>query len=129
MGFQGDRGEHGFLWGTTLIRPNGEQAASVAIDEVAPMDWREDFVTFHGADAGDAQWAKAFHAVGSAAGWSQAVSLLAPYPCAILSVYGSLAPVLLSIIQAPNFCIDWSGFTSTGKTTVLRVAASVWGWR
>ena len=34
---------------------------------------------------------------------------------------------LLRILKAPNLLVDFSGLTSTGKTTVQRVAASVWG--
>jgi hypothetical protein len=34
---------------------------------------------------------------------------------------------MLHVLKCPNFAIDFAGFTSTGKTTVLRAAASVWG--
>jgi putative DNA primase/helicase len=44
-----------------------------------------------------------------------------------LSIYASLAPPVLAIVGAPNFMIDWSNPTSTGKTTTLKVAASCWG--
>src|SRR5262249_62371932 len=36
-------------------------------------------------------------------------------------------PPLLRLLRAPNFVVDLAGPTSTGKTTVLRLAASVWG--
>jgi hypothetical protein len=46
----------------------------------------------------------------------------------MLGVYGSLVPPLLPFLPScPNFIMDWSGATSRGKTTMLRIAASVWG--
>src|SRR5215212_8643622 len=65
--------------------------------------------------------------MGDDTSWVQAVAQVADRPRALLALYASLAPPLLEIIEAPNFGIDWCGFTSLGKTTTLRVAASVWG--
>ncbi|MAL02705.1 MAG: hypothetical protein CL625_00290, partial [Arenimonas sp.] len=45
-----------------------------------------------------------------------------------VALYSSIASVLLDYLDVPTgFIVDWSGETSQGKTTVLRVAASVWG--
>jgi hypothetical protein len=82
---------------------------------------------FLGNDAGDDQLADAFQEAGELGGWKEAVSLVSVYPRVELAIYASLATPLLEILSAPNFAIDWSYQTSTGKTTTLRVAASVWG--
>lgn len=52
---------------------------------------------------------------------------MAEYPSGLLGLYVSLLPALMPILGCPNFCFEWSGRTSTGKTTALRFAASVWG--
>lgn len=127
MGWQGPDGELGFLWGRTLIRPSGDDAGDIDIENVPPEDWREDWVAFHGADAGDAQIADAFGQEGTFEGWVQAAQIASAYPRVALALYGSLATAILEILGAPNFVIDWPFVTSTGKTTTLRVGASCWG--
>lgn len=53
---------------------------------------------------------------------------LADHPRLTLAVYASIAPVLLGVVsEAPGFVLEWAGESGTGKTTALRVAASVWG--
>src|SRR5699024_122891 len=42
-------------------------------------------------------------------------------------MYASLASILLDEFKVEPFVIDIAGSTSTGKTTVLKLAASVWG--
>lgn len=93
----------------------------------------DDFVTrersdivFHG-PGGLRQVVASYRESGTLDGWQDAVEVLADHPRAALSIYASLGPVLLPIIDGPPFVLDWSGQTSTGKTTTLRVAASVWG--
>ena len=44
-----------------------------------------------------------------------------------LALYVSFVSPLLQILESPNFVFDIAGPTTTGKTTLLRVAASVWG--
>ena len=60
-------------------------------------------------------------------GWRKAVSVVADYPIVELGLYAGLATPLLKILGSNNFAIDWAYRTSGGKTTTLRVAASVWG--
>lgn len=60
--------------------------------------------------------------------WSRvAREVLVHAPLAYLGVYAALAAPLCFIVRAPCFTIDWSGLTSGGKTTTLRLAASCWG--
>ena len=84
-------------------------------------------MAFRGLTAGDEQVADAYHAGGTVAGWTTSVRVLQRYPRALLALYAAFLPPLLTILGVPNFVIDWANRTSTGKTTLLRVAASVWG--
>src|SRR5690606_15385866 len=49
------------------------------------------------------------------------------HPKAVLMVLASFTSVILKDLKLQPFIIDLSGVTSQGKTTALRVAASVWG--
>ena len=84
-------------------------------------------VTFKGYEAGNTQIAKGFTQQGSYMDWVAGVNQLFQYPIAISSLYFSLAAPFLEILGAPNFIVDWSNPTSTGKTTTLRIAGSCWG--
>lgn len=54
-------------------------------------------------------------------------SLIQKHPKALLMVIASFASVLLSELKVEPFIVDLSGETSNGKTTLLKVCASVWG--
>lgn len=129
LGWQGERGERGFLWGRRLLGGDGADAGDgdVDLEAVAPEDWREDWTAFRGADAGDEQLVGAFRAAGTLEGWLAAVAPIAPYPRVRFGLYAALAAPLLEPLGVPSFGVDWAGVTSQGKTTVLRVAASAWG--
>ena len=127
MGWQGERGDLGFLWGRSLIRGEPGPLGEVDVNSVDPEDWGEDSVFLLGSDAGDEQLAAGYHTAGSYESWRDGVGVIAAHPPALIALYGSLAPPLLAILDAPNFIIDLCGSTTTGKTIVLRVAASCWG--
>jgi hypothetical protein len=127
LGWQGKDGGMGFLWGRSLLLPDGQAMTTVDLDEDDPQKWHKDWVTFRGQAAGDDQIVDAYHAKGDLDGWFTAVKVLENYPKALLALYAAFVPPLLPILDAPNFVIDWSCRTSTGKTTALRAAASVWG--
>ena len=59
--------------------------------------------------------------------WLEAVELCQDFPLMMISIYAASAAPLLEILQVSGFVIDFSGETSGGKTTALRMAASVWG--
>lgn len=61
-------------------------------------------------------------------GWLQTIEFLRDHPLAMLAIYSSVASCLNKIVRCSNFAIDWSNETSKGKTTSLRVGASVWGY-
>lgn len=48
-------------------------------------------------------------------------------PMTLMFVYASLGSILLHDFSVEAFIIDLAGKTSTGKTTALKVASSVWG--
>ena len=110
MGWQGRDGEHGFLWGRELSAPEG----------TVP-------VTFQGASGGDEQEADGYHACGTLEGWIEGVSAAQDFPLVHFPLYAACAAPLLRILNCPNFTVDLSNRTSTGKTTVMKVAASVAG--
>jgi hypothetical protein len=97
-----------FLWGTTAIGTDTRLQV----------------------DAGTASYARHFRAAGTLDGWRAAWDAAQPYPRVVLGVYASLAPMVLGMVpEASGFVVDWWGRTTGGKTTTLRLAASVWGCR
>ena len=60
-------------------------------------------------------------------GWLEAAEIARDYPYMLISIYASVTAPLLHVLGIPGFVVDFSGETSGGKTTALRVAASVWG--
>lgn len=84
-------------------------------------------ISFRPPDEGETQLTQALVASGTMDGWTDAVKALVPYPCVMLGIYASLAAPLLELLQIPGCVLDWSYRTSTGKSVILRAAASVWG--
>jgi hypothetical protein len=80
-------------------------------------------------DPGLRQLAEGYQTAGTWEGWCDLLRAAARWPRVILAVLGSLAAPLIHRIgaEASNVLIDFAGETSQGKTTTLRVAASVWG--
>lgn len=99
-----------FLWGAFQIA--GEDAKRV---------------TFRAADIGDQQIADAFRASGTLDEWMRVIEPAMRYPRVRLLVYAALAAPCLRIFDTTNFVVDVSSRTSTGKTSALRGAGSVWG--
>jgi len=74
------------------------------------------------------QYANGFRKKGSFQGWKEIIEkhvLHRPIP--LLMLYASLASPLLHVLRNPGFILDVSGETSGGKSSALRVGASVWG--
>ena len=84
-------------------------------------------VVFEPEGIGDNRLAKALRAEGSLKEWKKGVRRLIDHPRGIFHLYASLTPPLLEILDAPNFIIDNWGLTSIGKTTIISIAASIWG--
>ena len=122
----GWQGAEGFMVGRTHIRADG-RAATVNLDD--PSTWEAGAIAFKAApdDAGGDALAQALRPSGSFRAWREAIQSAARYPRATLGVIVSLASPLLEVLDAPNFISDWAFRTSSGKTTVLQLGASVWG--
>lgn len=78
-------------------------------------------------DAGFSHLAEGWSTSGTFEAWLDGVRDVAEYPLVMLALYASVAAPLVEFLDAPNFVVDWSEDTSAGKTTALRLAASVWG--
>jgi len=65
--------------------------------------------------------------VGTYEGWLKGIKLIEPYLRVRLGFYAAFVPPMLPIFKSDNFIMDYSGSTFQGKTTTLRVGASVWG--
>lgn len=116
-----------FLCGQLMVTKDSIKETLSAAMNTDPKDWGENWVVFHAPDSGEEQIAKGYYSQGSFDNWKGIVEKVEEYPRVLLAVPASLAPVLLQILNAHNFILDWSYPTSSGKTTVLRLAGSSWG--
>jgi hypothetical protein len=123
LGWHGSKGQECFLVGKRLVVPGGKIVAPKDVMKVQP----EHRVLFRGADDGDEQLAAGFTTAGDFAAWRDAIFKIAHLPRVMLALYASLAAPLLRLLTSANFIVSFDGPTSRGKTTALRVAASVWG--
>lgn len=114
-----------FLIGRELIRGNGE-SVETQID-LNSMDWPADGICFRSSSAGHEQILKGFRREGSLESWIETVTLAAEFPRVMLGVYAAFASICLPIFDCPSFAVDFCSRTSQGKTTLQRLAASVWG--
>lgn len=79
-------------------------------------------------DYGEKQIVEAFRGTGTAESWKNEVfERIKDHPKAVFIIAASFASVVLKDLGVQPFIVDLSGRTSQGKTTVLKVAASVWG--
>ena len=118
MGWQGKAGADGFLWGRHLVTAQWP-------GKNEPVEGEQ--ITFRGADDGDDQIAGGFDSGGCFDEWLNAIELIKAYPRVKLAFYSAFVSPMLPIFESENFVLDFAGSTSQGKTTTLRVAASVWG--
>lgn len=87
-------------------------------------------VEFEPIGPGDASLLRAYTSrQGSLRGWLNAMGKLADEQLLIpqAATLAALVPPLQSRLQLPNFILDVSGSTSSGKSTSLKLAASVYG--
>jgi hypothetical protein len=121
MGWHLVDGHQVFLSGRTILTAN----SVIAGDDSSQEGPRP--LVFRGADVGDDQLVDGFRQEGSFEGWREAISALHRFQRAQLTLYSALAAPLLFVLRAANFIVSLAAPTSLGKTTCLRVAASVWG--
>lgn len=79
-------------------------------------------------EEGYKQLANAFKTKGNLEGYAEEVfKPIKHSPMVMTFVYASLGSILLHDFNVDPFVVDMASKTSTGKTTALRVASSVWG--
>jgi hypothetical protein len=127
LGWQGRNGEYGFLVGRTLVGTDGRIIQTPRTLDFPGGAIPSGAVAFRGLTPGDEQIVDAWHQQGSFDEWRRALRLVRDRPRVLAGFYGALVPPLLPIVGCPNFIMDWAHRTSAGKTTTLRLAASVWG--
>jgi len=84
-------------------------------------------ISLYADDAGTMQRGQSVHRRGDETLWGVAASMLLKYDNARVGFYASFVPPMMHMIGTANYCIDYCGSTSRGKTTVARLCASVWG--
>lgn len=84
-------------------------------------------VHFQPMDSGDRQIGESFHEAGTFEPWLETIESVKQYPRVMVGIYTSLAAPLLKILDCDNFGTHFHDRSSTGKTTDLMIAASVWG--
>jgi hypothetical protein len=104
----------GFLYGERFIAPT---AASESVGSVK----------FRGGDVGDVQIARGHHTRGTMDGWHGVLELARPHPRLMFLLWAAFVPALMAFFRISNFVVSLAGPTSRGKTTGVRVGASVWG--
>ena len=86
----------------------------------------EDFVIVP-TDMGEKQLLESFKIMGTAEGWIQKVyNPVKDHPKVVYNLLASFGSSVLHEFDIKPFIVDTSGRTSTGKSAVLRLAASVW---
>ena len=112
MGWLKQGGIHGFLLPETFFTTETSEEGSCV--ELVPQ-------------AGLEALLEGWKPSGTWEGWLEAMDTMRPFTPMWLALYASCAAPMLEIIGSPSFVVDFNGETSTGKTTAMRVAASVWG--
>lgn len=79
-------------------------------------------------DQGEMQLLESFQQKGTCETWKKEVfERIKNFPKAVFFVLASFTSVIIKDLRVQPFIIDLSGSTSQGKTTTLKIAASVWG--
>lgn len=95
---------------------------------IHPLNAEEKRVKILPPDAGERQYLEAFQTAGTSEEWIEEVfERIKHHPKVVLMVLSSFTSVILKDLKLDPFIIDMAGVTSEGKTTALKVAASVWG--
>ncbi len=96
------------------------------VGKKATQDGKEISVEFS-PEPGFERFVKAVRPEGTYLKWRESIEPTLRFPYAAFAFYASFAAPLLRMLKAPNFIVDFWGTTSVGKTTVLELAASIWG--
>ena len=80
-------------------------------------------IQFRHPDDGTDAIADGYSAAGTLEQWCQVVAPVMRFPKIRFTVYATITPPLLRLIDGPNYVIDICGETSQGKTTTLEIGA------
>lgn len=117
--------DEGFILGLTWIDRKGTQNADAVNPGRAPLH-------LNSTHPGTRQFVECWTSAGKYDRWLTQIEKLRNFPTLYLALAASVAPPIMQFLPtARNFILDFCGgnatATSSGKTTTLRVAASVWG--
>jgi len=106
--------EEGFLLGENYITAEEDKAPKVVFAESLMNSGLEGII-------------KGLSTKGNYEEWLKAMTPLADIPPALFCFYAAFVPPLMEFLEIPNYIIDISYRTSSGKTTLQRVLASIYG--
>ncbi len=110
-----------FMFGREHISPEPEE------EEVEPEVPRPARIVLVTETPGEAELAAGFRSQGSLDEYLRSVSTIAQFPLLLVLFYASFTAPLLRFMGVPNFLVDLSGPTGSGKTSGLYAAAAAWG--
>jgi len=112
---------YGWIGGDKYSFPGGVVAPDGNISRRSPLENTLDQTSYYAYPSDDE------HANGGLKDWIQAVNKACEgRPRVAAALYAAVAPALLKVLGASGFSILFVGPACVGKTTVLRMAASVW---
>lgn len=127
MGWQRSGDVRGFLCGKSfIVGGTGEIINPLPGLDEALHCAENKFILFY-PEQGTPDLSKTLTVSGDFEIWQNVIAAISEFPSVMIVLYAALVPPLLEVLGLPNFVVDLSGVTSTGKTTALMVAASVWG--
>lgn len=84
-------------------------------------------IDFQAADTGEQSLVDALSTRGTYDGWLHGITPAMKFPLPSLALNASFSAPLVGVLGVPNYGLDLSCRTSTGKTTILRTSASPYG--
>jgi uncharacterized protein (DUF927 family) len=116
-----------FLWGKLVISKETEFDKLINTDESEGSSIVGQGITFKGRDVYDEEVVRGLCSKGRYNIWIEIANSIFQYHDVRFALYASFLPPFLEILNINNFTVDLSGNSSKGKTTTLKLAASVWG--
>nr|WP_281353952.1 DUF927 domain-containing protein [Solidesulfovibrio aerotolerans] len=116
-----------FLWGNKVITQHTDFDKVIYADDVNTGDHSAQEIIFKGRDVYDEEVVRGLTNKGQYSDWIEIANSIFQYHDVRFAMYTSFLPPFLEILNINNFTIDLAGNSSKGKTTTLKLAASVWG--
>ena len=116
---------HNNGWKNLTVKDKNSKAFGLG-KNILGIDPIENNISFS-PEYGFERFTKALDSKGSFGSWITGVTPLMKNDKVAFSIYASLAAPLLEIFDCSSFLIHFWGDSSMGKTTVMEIAASVWG--